>query len=152
MRTIWKFDLEESIRYSARVEGVQVFDLEFPIGSITLDVQMQDGRPVFWVDLRDDGPPNVNRGQHTLENLAWLCQPCHEHVHAHVEWAKEHGFLRSRPPMGECPGPSSRAQRITRTDIAAGQAECCVCDGVFAVVAEPSGGMGPVLAEHEVAT
>jgi hypothetical protein len=61
VRTIWKFDLEESLRYSTNVDGVPVFDLEFPTGSVTLDVQMQHGRPVFWVDLYDQNQPNVNR-------------------------------------------------------------------------------------------
>lgn len=38
-------------------------------------------------------------GPDTPENLLWVCPPCHGHLHANVEWAKEQGLLRSRPPV-----------------------------------------------------
>ena len=61
MRTIWKFDLVEAEKTAVKVDGVAVIDLVFPLGSVTLDVQVQDGRPVFWVDLRNENDPSVNR-------------------------------------------------------------------------------------------
>ena len=61
MRTIWKFDLNEALESAVVVEGTPVIALTLPLGSVTLDVQIQGGRPVFWVDLQDGNTPNVNR-------------------------------------------------------------------------------------------
>lgn len=36
-------------------------------------------------------------GLDTVDNLAWLCGPCHGHVHQHPEWAFGVGLLRRRP-------------------------------------------------------
>lgn len=34
-------------------------------------------------------------GDHSPENLLAVCGLCHAAVHAHPEWAREHGFIRS---------------------------------------------------------
>jgi len=43
------------------------------------------------------GPGSSDEAWNTLD----LDAACHDHIHAHVEWAKERGYLRSRPPMGD---------------------------------------------------
>lgn len=37
-------------------------------------------------------------GRDTARNLLWVCGAggCHEHIHAHPEWAIAHGFLAAR--------------------------------------------------------
>ncbi|MGE0796207.1 MAG: HNH endonuclease [Acidimicrobiia bacterium] len=34
-------------------------------------------------------------GDHSPSNLLHVCRRCHDHVHAHPAWAREHGFIRS---------------------------------------------------------
>jgi 5-methylcytosine-specific restriction endonuclease McrA len=33
---------------------------------------------------------------HALERLIGLCSVCHQSAHAHPNWAREHGLMRSR--------------------------------------------------------
>lgn len=44
----------------------------------------------------------IRRGQGGdagMGNLITLCFECHEHIHRHVEWARSHGYIRSRPTL-----------------------------------------------------
>jgi 5-methylcytosine-specific restriction endonuclease McrA len=38
-------------------------------------------------------------GDAGMGNLISLCFPCHEYIHAHVEWARSHGYIRSRSTL-----------------------------------------------------
>lgn len=42
-------------------------------------------------------------GPDELDNLAWVCEPCHGEIHKRVEWSMTAGLLRSRYGMAPWP-------------------------------------------------
>lgn len=40
--------------------------------------------------------PRGRGGSDDPGNLLHVCSPCHRHIHAHPEWARQQGFLKSR--------------------------------------------------------
>lgn len=40
-----------------------------------------------------------SRGDHSPENLVYLCLWCHETVHAHPQWSEAHGYIKRAGPV-----------------------------------------------------
>lgn len=39
-------------------------------------------------------------GSDDADNLLWVCEMCHAHLHSHPEWAERHGLIQ-RPSLGQ---------------------------------------------------